>query len=85
MKHDDLMIKVAAELNTIFWEKWKEHTNNLPDIEEAMILQVNMVEVGLLTILTNYIMGFKRQYRDEYLNEFVDKLRHILDKVKHHN
>lgn len=68
-------LDLIRKLDDVFWDTWKEKTNNFPDTDDGTYYKHLTCESGMMTIIMNFFLGYPKQKRTQYLEEFIQKLR----------
>ena len=74
--------KLIEDLNSSFWEQWSEATNQFPDTTESSTMAFITLQSAIISIVTNYIIGFSLESRTLYLEELIKCLRHMEVKLR---
>ena len=74
--------KLIEELNSSFWQQWSESTSQFPDTPECSNMAFVSLQSAIISITTNYILGFKPQDRPLYLEELIKSLRYMESQLR---
>ena len=71
------LIQIVEHLDSQFWIKWLEMTENFPDTEDAIEVKGSSVESSIVTIFGNYILGYEPEDRYQALERMISHLRKL--------
>lgn len=74
--------KLIEELNNSFWQQWSEATTQFPDTPECSNMAFVSLQSAIISITTNYILGFKSADRPAYLEELIKSLRYMESQLR---
>ena len=69
--------KLIEDLNSNFWQEWTEQTSKFPDTLDCSSMALISLQSSIVSICTNYIMGFSIEKRSMYLEELIKSLRYM--------
>lgn len=75
-------VEVADKVQKSFWDKWREIIKDFPDIEESDAVQMVALQVALLSLTGNYLLGYEKKVRMFYFEHFIEGLRMLENQIK---
>jgi hypothetical protein len=76
------VLKLIEDLNSSFWQQWSEATTQFPDTPDCSNLALVSLQSAIISITTNYIIGFQGTDRILYLEELIKSLRYMESQLR---
>lgn len=74
--------KLIEDLNSSFWQQWSEATSQFPDTHDCSNMALISLQSAIISITTNYILGFNPDSRTLYLEELIKSLRYMESQLR---
>ncbi len=69
--------RLIEDLNNLFWDHWQKETARFPDTLDSSVMSLVALQSSIISICTNYILGFEAQKRMDYLEDLIKSLRYM--------
>lgn len=79
---DKRVTQIINNLIEEFWKNWDRRTCDFPDTEDASEIKLRILQISVIGVVTNYIMGHKPEFQDEEVDkmiEYIDGIRDLIE------